>query len=161
MHWVHQEYWRPGPQGNDIQKTNVPNLRMRFRYDNLQVRHRATCAASLCTCPCYRICCWSSSHVLLSAAQQTSSSHCVYPQVHKCSVRGTRQAWQCAVPTPGLSHAGGADAGAQRRRGLRAPRRLGRTAQGGAGLMRAVILGFRVQGAVHQGACYAWPCCGT
>ncbi|KAK9843466.1 hypothetical protein WJX81_004251 [Elliptochloris bilobata] len=36
MHWVHQEYWRPGPQGNDIQKTNVPNLRMRFRYDNLQ-----------------------------------------------------------------------------------------------------------------------------
>ena len=36
MHWVHENYWQPGPQGNDIQKTNVPNLRMRFRYDNLQ-----------------------------------------------------------------------------------------------------------------------------
>ncbi len=36
MHWVHQYYWLPGPQGNDIHKTNVPNLRMRFRYDNHQ-----------------------------------------------------------------------------------------------------------------------------
>jgi hypothetical protein len=34
MHWVHGTYWLPGPAGNDIQKTNVPNLRMRFRYDN-------------------------------------------------------------------------------------------------------------------------------
>lgn len=34
MHWVHENYWQPGPAGNDIQKTNVPNLRMRFRYDN-------------------------------------------------------------------------------------------------------------------------------
>ena len=33
MHWVHQTYWKPGPDGNDIHKTNVPNLRMRFRYD--------------------------------------------------------------------------------------------------------------------------------
>jgi AMP deaminase len=33
MHWVHREYWRIGPEGNDIQKTNVPNLRMRFRAD--------------------------------------------------------------------------------------------------------------------------------
>jgi len=32
-HWVASEYWRPGPEGNDIQKTNVPNLRMRFRAD--------------------------------------------------------------------------------------------------------------------------------
>jgi AMP deaminase len=30
-HWVATEYWRPGPEGNDIHKTNVPNLRMRFR----------------------------------------------------------------------------------------------------------------------------------
>jgi AMP deaminase len=39
MHWVHQRYWKMGPEGNDIQKTNVPNLRMRFRaetfYDEL------------------------------------------------------------------------------------------------------------------------------
>ena len=33
MHWVGDRYWRPGPEGNDIQKTNVPNLRMRFRHD--------------------------------------------------------------------------------------------------------------------------------
>lgn len=32
-HWVAGEYWRPGPDGNDIHKTNVPNLRLRFRYD--------------------------------------------------------------------------------------------------------------------------------
>jgi hypothetical protein len=31
-----EEYWRPGPDGNDIQKTNVPNLRMRFRLDTYQ-----------------------------------------------------------------------------------------------------------------------------
>ena len=37
MHWVGDRYWRPGPEGNDIQKTNVPNLRMRFRHDCLQV----------------------------------------------------------------------------------------------------------------------------
>lgn len=36
MHWVHQYYWLQGPQGNDIHKTNVPNLRMRFRFDNHQ-----------------------------------------------------------------------------------------------------------------------------
>ena len=39
MHWVHRHYWKVGPEGNDIQKTNVPNLRMRFRaetfYDEL------------------------------------------------------------------------------------------------------------------------------
>jgi AMP deaminase len=39
MHWVHRRYWKMGPEGNDIQKTNVPNLRMRFRaetfYDEL------------------------------------------------------------------------------------------------------------------------------
>ena len=41
MHWVHERYWAPGPQGNDIHKTNVPNLRMRFRYDNHQEEARA------------------------------------------------------------------------------------------------------------------------
>ncbi|CAG9466360.1 unnamed protein product [Pedinophyceae sp. YPF-701] len=33
MHWVGTEYWRPGPAGNDIQRTNVPDLRLRFRAD--------------------------------------------------------------------------------------------------------------------------------
>lgn len=32
-HWVSETFWLPGPDGNDIHKTNVPNLRMRFRYD--------------------------------------------------------------------------------------------------------------------------------
>ena len=42
MHWVHENYWQPGPQGNDIQKTNVPNLRMRFRFDNHQEEVRGS-----------------------------------------------------------------------------------------------------------------------
>ncbi|KAK2080050.1 hypothetical protein QBZ16_002446 [Prototheca wickerhamii] len=33
MHWVHTEYWKMGPEGNNIQKTNVPALRLRFRND--------------------------------------------------------------------------------------------------------------------------------
>lgn len=33
QHWVHTRYWRLGPEGNDIQKTNVPALRMVFRKD--------------------------------------------------------------------------------------------------------------------------------
>ena len=33
MHWVCASYWKSGPDGNDVHKTNVPNLRMRFRYD--------------------------------------------------------------------------------------------------------------------------------
>lgn len=32
-HWVSERYWIPGPEGNDIHKTNVPNLRLRFRQD--------------------------------------------------------------------------------------------------------------------------------
>jgi len=32
-HWVACEYWRQGPEGNDIHKTNVPNLRLRFRFE--------------------------------------------------------------------------------------------------------------------------------
>lgn len=35
MHWVHTEYWKDGPEGNNIQKTNVPSLRMIFRKDCL------------------------------------------------------------------------------------------------------------------------------
>jgi AMP deaminase len=39
-HWLCGTYWKPGPQGNDIQKTNVPNLRMRFRYETHQEEMR-------------------------------------------------------------------------------------------------------------------------
>eukprot|EP00798_Chlamydomonas_sp_ICE-L_P024031 gene24031-9608_t len=32
-HWVGEEYWRIGPEGNDVQRTNVPDLRHRYRHD--------------------------------------------------------------------------------------------------------------------------------
>lgn len=32
LHWL-GPYWRVGPEGNDIHRTNVPNLRIRFRTD--------------------------------------------------------------------------------------------------------------------------------
>eukprot|EP00210_Caulerpa_lentillifera_P000119 g114.t1 len=32
-HWIGDKFWIPGPEGNDIHKTNVPNLRLRFRLD--------------------------------------------------------------------------------------------------------------------------------
>lgn len=28
-----QNFWRMGPEGNDIHRTNVPNLRLQFRHD--------------------------------------------------------------------------------------------------------------------------------
>jgi AMP deaminase len=36
MHWVSDEYWLSGTRGNDIQKTNVPDLRAHFRADVLE-----------------------------------------------------------------------------------------------------------------------------
>ena len=30
-HWIAEEYYKPGPEGNDIHKTNVPDLRLKFR----------------------------------------------------------------------------------------------------------------------------------
>jgi AMP deaminase len=40
MHWVHTYYWKYGPEGNNIQKTNVPALRMVFRKDCLTEEHQ-------------------------------------------------------------------------------------------------------------------------
>eukprot|EP00892_Ulva_mutabilis_P012568 jgi/Ulvmu1/9684/UM055_0022.1 len=39
-HWLCTTYWKPGPPGNDIQKTNVPNLRIRFRFEAHQEEMR-------------------------------------------------------------------------------------------------------------------------
>eukprot|EP00959_Pyramimonas_sp_CCMP1952_P306717 6419017-Pyramimonas_sp.AAC.1 len=39
-HWVSDEYWLPGPAGNDMRKTNVPNIRMQFRLDVLATEHK-------------------------------------------------------------------------------------------------------------------------
>ena len=36
MHWVSDQYWLSGTRGNDIQKTNVPDLRAHFRADVLE-----------------------------------------------------------------------------------------------------------------------------
>lgn len=35
-HWVGQHYWRNGPQGNDVNRTNVPNIRVGYRWEILQ-----------------------------------------------------------------------------------------------------------------------------
>jgi len=34
--WIGENCTKSGPEGNDIQKTNVPNLRLAFREDNLR-----------------------------------------------------------------------------------------------------------------------------
>ncbi|CAG8532522.1 1343_t:CDS:2 [Racocetra fulgida] len=34
-HWLGKEWFMPGRRGNDIHKTNVPDIRMDFRYENL------------------------------------------------------------------------------------------------------------------------------
>lgn len=56
MHWVHTEYWKMGPEGNNIQKTNVPALRLRFRWvwANVTIGGLAVCAKGLLliVCPC-------------------------------------------------------------------------------------------------------------
>lgn len=33
MHWLGDSYQLPGPDGNEIEKTNVPNIRLSFRYE--------------------------------------------------------------------------------------------------------------------------------
>ena len=35
-HWVSDTYWKPGPEGNEIKKTNVPDIRLQFRKDVLE-----------------------------------------------------------------------------------------------------------------------------
>jgi AMP deaminase len=34
-HWVGDTYWLPGSSGNDTHKTNVPDVRVRFRHETL------------------------------------------------------------------------------------------------------------------------------
>lgn len=36
MHWVSKTFWKPGVEGNEIEKTNVPHERLAFRFDALQ-----------------------------------------------------------------------------------------------------------------------------
>jgi AMP deaminase len=32
-HWVGKNYYKRGPEGNDIHKTNVPHMRVEFRHE--------------------------------------------------------------------------------------------------------------------------------
>jgi len=34
-HWLGKNWYLPGADGNDINKTNVPNIRLRYRHDTL------------------------------------------------------------------------------------------------------------------------------
>jgi hypothetical protein len=36
QHWIGKKWYLPGPNGNDIQKTNVPNIRVAFRHETLK-----------------------------------------------------------------------------------------------------------------------------
>lgn len=41
-HWLGEQYFLRGSEGNDIHKTNVPNLRISFRYEvknKIKLRH--------------------------------------------------------------------------------------------------------------------------
>ena len=45
LHWLGSNYYKKGPEGNDIHKTNVPNMRVEFRhevwtYSSGHVNHR-------------------------------------------------------------------------------------------------------------------------
>lgn len=33
LHWLGDKYFLRGPEGNDIHKTNVPNMRIAFRHE--------------------------------------------------------------------------------------------------------------------------------
>ncbi|KAG0227967.1 AMP deaminase [Mortierella sp. GBA43] len=35
-HWIGKKWYLPGVQGNDMEKTNVPNIRVAFRYETLR-----------------------------------------------------------------------------------------------------------------------------
>ncbi|KAG2176979.1 hypothetical protein INT43_007633 [Umbelopsis isabellina] len=36
QHWIGKKWYEPGPAGNDMQKTNVPNIRLAFRHETLK-----------------------------------------------------------------------------------------------------------------------------
>src|SRR5690349_23056163 len=35
-HWIGKKWYLPGVQGNDMEKTNVPNIRVAFRHETLR-----------------------------------------------------------------------------------------------------------------------------
>lgn len=37
--WISENLGKPGPEGNDLEKTNVPDIRLAYRHDTLQNEH--------------------------------------------------------------------------------------------------------------------------
>lgn len=35
LHWLGENYMKEGPKGNDVQLTNVPNIRLTYRHEIL------------------------------------------------------------------------------------------------------------------------------
>ena len=38
-HWLGENYMKRGPDGNDIQKTNLANIRLAYRHETLMTEH--------------------------------------------------------------------------------------------------------------------------
>ncbi len=42
-HWLGSNYWSRGVAGNDIRCTNVPDIRIQYRYERLMNEHDRLC----------------------------------------------------------------------------------------------------------------------
>ncbi|XP_022891590.1 probable AMP deaminase [Olea europaea var. sylvestris] len=47
LHWLGDEYFKRGPKGNDIHKTNVPNVRITFRHETWKAEMQYVYAGKL------------------------------------------------------------------------------------------------------------------
>lgn len=70
-HWIGKEYYKRGPDGNEIQKTNVPHIRVEFR-DTVWILTMMIDSHSLCFCfvsnlfpPCPLSLCLGLFHVII------------------------------------------------------------------------------------------------
>ena len=45
QHWIGEEYWKPGPHGNDVTRTNVPDIRLAYRHETLHSELAGVCDA--------------------------------------------------------------------------------------------------------------------
>ncbi|KAI3885559.1 hypothetical protein MKX03_009257, partial [Papaver bracteatum] len=43
LHWLGDEYFKRGPDGNDIHKTNVPHMRVSFRHETWKEEMQFVC----------------------------------------------------------------------------------------------------------------------
>lgn len=45
-HWIGDHYKKEGPAGNDVHRTNVPDIRMAFRHETLVEELSTICTAA-------------------------------------------------------------------------------------------------------------------